>query len=223
LAIDTALELCSACVFDTKHQAVLASESLLMERGHAEALMPLVERVIGAVEGGFSSIDRVAASIGPGSFTGLRVGLAAGRAIAVAANLPVVGIDTLSAFAVPYIKPTEQRFIASVIDARHSHVYFQLMRPDGSVMVEPCIIPLIEAAALIGDKPVRIVGSATSLLAEAVSNKADLLVEESLRGADIVEIARLGALADPANSPPKPLYLRPPDAMPQLNGRIARA
>lgn len=194
-----------------------------MERGHAEALMPLIARVMGAVEGGFSSLDRVVASIGPGSFTGLRVGLAASRAIAVAANLPVVGIDTLSAFAAPYLKPDGQRMIASVIDARHNHVYFQLMRPDGSAIVEPCIIPLTEAATLIGEVPVRIAGLAPHLLADATSNNADLLVEEPLRGPDIVEIARLGALADPANAPPKPLYLRPPDAVPQLNGRIARA
>src|SRR5690606_21931225 len=88
LGIDTALGACSACVLDGS--TVLAEETMVLARGHAEALLPLVERVMAAVPGGFDSLDRVAVTVGPGSFTGLRVGISAARAIGLAAGVPVV-------------------------------------------------------------------------------------------------------------------------------------
>ena len=96
LAIDTALGLCSACVFDTETNTALASESIEMSRGHAEALMPLIERVVSQIDGEFTSLDRVAVSVGPGSFTGLRVALAAGR-IRVSSNSLIVSTVDASA------------------------------------------------------------------------------------------------------------------------------
>jgi len=195
-----------------------------MDRGHAEALMPLIERVINRVEGGFATLDRVAASIGPGSFTGLRVGLAAGRAIGMATDIPVVGVNTLSAFAAPLLGQSSDKWIASVIDARHSHVYLQLMGSDGKLALPPQIISIDDAIVAIGSKPFRIVGSAATLLGTALSEAGQSPeVAPDRAGADIDWIARLGAIANPEFAPPSPLYLRPPDALPQTNGRIARA
>jgi len=224
LAIDTALGLCSACVFDTVSDTAISSESIPMDRGHAEALMPLIERVMDRVEGGFSSLDRVAASIGPGSFTGLRVGLSAGRAIAMATDIPVVGVNTLSAFAAPYLDQSSDAWIVSVIDARHSHVYLQLMGSDGKLALPPQIISIVDAVVAIGGKPVRVVGSAATLFGAALREAGQSpAIELDRAGPDIDWIARLGAIADPQFAPPSPLYLRPPDALPQTNGRIARA
>src|SRR2546427_238586 len=90
LAIDTALEACSAAVFDTDGGRMLASESLTMARGHAEALMPLVARVMDKAEAEFSELDRIAVTVGPGSFTGLRVGISAARGIALVSGKPAV-------------------------------------------------------------------------------------------------------------------------------------
>ncbi|MFD0938534.1 tRNA (adenosine(37)-N6)-threonylcarbamoyltransferase complex dimerization subunit type 1 TsaB, partial [Methylobacterium trifolii] len=73
LAIDTALELCAACVAADDADEPLARESMALARGHAEALLPLVERVMARIEGGFESLDRIAVTVGPGSYTGLRV------------------------------------------------------------------------------------------------------------------------------------------------------
>ena len=98
LAIDTALEACAAAVLDTE-RGTLASESLTMLRGHAEALMPLIARVMRNAEIPFSALDRIAVTTGPGSFTGLRVGIAAARGIALAAAKPVIGLTTLAAYA----------------------------------------------------------------------------------------------------------------------------
>jgi tRNA threonylcarbamoyladenosine biosynthesis protein TsaB len=224
LAIDTALGLCSACVFDTETDTALASASVEMSRGHAEALMPLIERVINQIDGEFTSLDRVAVSVGPGSFTGLRVALSAGRAIGVAAEIPAVGVNTLSAFAAPYLGFDNVDHIASVIDARHSHVYVQMIRSDGKLVLAPQITLISDVVAAIGALKVRIVGSAASLFADAMRSQGfNPDVEPDSAGPDIDWIARLGAIANPDHAPPSPLYLRPPDATPQTNGRIALA
>ena len=97
LAIDTALDACAAAVLDTETATLIAQESQAMKRGHAEALMPLIGRVITQSGIGFESLDRIAVTTGPGSFTGLRVGLSAARGLGLAARKPVVGVTTLTA------------------------------------------------------------------------------------------------------------------------------
>src|SRR5690348_17280086 len=96
LAIDTALAACSVAVFDTGG-GIVASESQSMTRGHAEALMPMVARVMAKAAAKFDTIDRIAVTVGPGSFTGLRVGVSAARGLALAAGKPAVGVATTTA------------------------------------------------------------------------------------------------------------------------------
>src|SRR6266567_1894140 len=103
LAIDTALEACAAAVLDAASGKFLASETLAMSRGHAEALMPLIARVMDAAGLEFAELDRIAVTVGPGSFTGLRVGISAARGIALAAGKPAIGLSTLAGFAAPLI------------------------------------------------------------------------------------------------------------------------
>src|ERR1041385_4743872 len=102
LAIDTALEACSAAVIDTEHGRV-ATESQPMDRGHAEAVMPLIGRVMRQADMPFTALDRIGVTTGPGSFTGLRVGIAAARGIALSTGKPAFGVTTLAAFAAPHI------------------------------------------------------------------------------------------------------------------------
>ncbi len=99
---------CSAAVLDTEASAALSrSESVPWLRGHAEALMPLIARVDARRPAWpFADLDRIVVTTGPGSFTGLRVGIAAARGIALAADKPAVGVSTLSAYAAPYLAPT---------------------------------------------------------------------------------------------------------------------
>src|SRR5689334_323188 len=165
LAIDTALEACSAAVIDTE-RGRMATESLPMERGHAEALMPLIARVMKQAEMPFTALDRIAVTTGPGSFTGLRVGIAAARGIALAAGRPAIGLTTLSGLAAPHIAADDTKPVAAVIDARHEHVYLQVFGPGGRTVVPPRIAPLREAVhAAMAGIGVRIVGSAAELLA----------------------------------------------------------
>src|SRR6266576_148467 len=132
LAIDTALDACAAGVLDTAQNKLIAQESQAMKRGHAEALMPLIARVMKQSGVAFSALDRIAATTGPGSFTGLRVGLSAARGIALAAGKPVVGVTTLTAYAAPIVSENGEHPVLSAIDARHDHVYFQMVSGDGN-------------------------------------------------------------------------------------------
>jgi tRNA threonylcarbamoyladenosine biosynthesis protein TsaB len=150
LAIDTALGACSVCVMEAGRVLPIALDSEEMATGHAEALMPMIERVMKLVDGGFTSLERVAVSIGPGSFTGLRIGIAAARAIGLAAEIPVVGVSTLSAYAAPLINAEESGVIAVGIDARHGAVFFQAFTAAGRTIVLPRVISLKEAGRAIG-------------------------------------------------------------------------
>src|SRR6516162_5851127 len=145
LAIDTALEACSVAVLDTNRVDGRVHESMPMQRGHAEALMPLVARVLDRAQIDFTSLDRIAVTTGPGSFTGLRVGIAAARGIALSTGKPAIGLTTLAAFAAPFIAADDKLPVVVAIDARHDHVYLQVFGSGGRTIVAPRVVPLREA------------------------------------------------------------------------------
>jgi tRNA threonylcarbamoyl adenosine modification protein YeaZ len=224
LAIDTALEACSAAVLDTERAGIIARETLTMQRGHAEALMPLIKRVMDRAGFVYTALDRIAVTIGPGSFTGLRVGIAAARGIALAAGKPAVGLSTLATYATPLIAADDTLPVVVAIDARHDHVYLQVFGPGGRTLVAPRVAPLREAvrAAANSGAP-RIVGTAANLLAAAwpLDERSPRSVEQ--RGApDIDWVAQLGAAAPETGVSPRPLYLKAPDAQPQEASQVAR-
>jgi tRNA threonylcarbamoyl adenosine modification protein YeaZ len=223
LAIDTALAACAAAVLDTRHASVVASETVPMVRGHAEAIMPLIARVMDQAGLEFSTLDRIAVTTGPGSFTGLRVGISAARGIALAAGKPAVGLSTLAGFAAPHIAENDHATVVAAVDARHQHVYLQVFGAGGKTVVSPRIAPLHEAVRAAMADQVRIVGSGAELIA-AQWPKSEPLPElvEQLGAPDIGWIARLGAAAADGHGPPKPLYLRAPDAQPQDAARLPR-
>src|SRR5258707_9870898 len=165
LAIDTALDACAAAVLDTGTTQLIAQQSQPMKRGHAEALMPLIARVMKASGIAFASLDRIAVTTGPGSFTGLRVGLSAARGIALAANKPVVGLTTLTAYAAPVVSQNGEQPVISAIDARHDQVYFQVVSGNGSALIRPSITPLEEALDASRFGAAHLVGNAANILA----------------------------------------------------------
>jgi tRNA threonylcarbamoyl adenosine modification protein YeaZ len=223
LAIDTALEACSAAVLDTERAGVAAHESRPMVRGHAEALIPLIARVLERATLTFSEIDRIAVTTGPGSFTGLRVGISAARGIALATGKPAVGLSTLAAFAAPLIADDDTLPVVAVIDARHDHVYLQVFGPGGRTIVAPRLVPLREALRVAATGAPRLTGTAAKILAAAWPGGERIPTLVDQRGApDIGWVARLGAAAVETGSPPKPLYLRAPDAQPQNAAQLAR-
>jgi len=223
LAIDTALAACSAAVLDTEQGGIVASESLPMVRGHAEALLPLLQRVMHKAGVSFPDIDRVAVTTGPGSFTGLRVGIAAARGIALAAEKAAVGLSTLSAYAAPHIANDERFPVVAAIDARHGHVYLQVFAPGARSFTAPRLAPLREAVRAAAETPSCIAGSAAQLVAAGLSALGAVPVAVDASPApDIAWVARMGAVVAPEQSPLKPQYLRAPDAQPQNAAQLPR-
>lgn len=229
LALDTALGATAAAILAPGEDRILASETAPMERGHAEALMPLVRRVLDQSGIAFADIGRFAVTIGPGSFTGLRIGISAVRGFGLIHKRPVVGVSTLAAFAAPVLFAAERSPVAAAIDARNGQVYFQALAVGGRTMAGPGVYPLEEAARKIGDGPVVFVGNAAERLALA---RRGAVVEtrpgqrpavQQLPAPEITWVARLGAVADPASSPARPLYLRDANVTLQDKSRLQRA
>jgi tRNA threonylcarbamoyladenosine biosynthesis protein TsaB len=216
LAIDTALDACAAGILDTDAGRLIAQESQAMKRGHAEALMPLIARVMQASGVAFASLDRIAVTTGPGSFTGLRVGLSAARGIALAANKPVVGVTTLTAFAAPVVSESGEQPVISAIDARHDHVYFQVVSGNGSSLVRPRVAPIEEALGASRFGAPYLVGNAAGILSQRWPVHALPPFKVDAQPApDIAWVGWLGAAVSPDTAPARPYYLRAPDAKPQ--------
>jgi tRNA threonylcarbamoyladenosine biosynthesis protein TsaB len=215
LAIDTALDACAAAVLDTSANKMLAQESQAMKRGHAEALMPLIARVMKESGIAFDALDRVASTTGPGSFTGLRVGLSAARGIALAAGKPVVGLTTLTAYAAPVVAENGEFPIISAIDARHDYVYFQVVSGNGSPLIKPQVAPIAEALDASRFGTPHLVGNAARILADRwLADTPPPLMIDPQPAPDIAWVAWLAAAVSPESSPAKPYYLRAPDAKP---------
>ncbi len=212
LAIDTALDACAAAVLDTSAGKLIAQESQVMKRGHAEALMPLIARVMKTSAVPFAALDRVAVTTGPGSFTGLRVGLSAARGIGLAAGKPVVGLTTLTAFAAPVVSRNAEHPVISAIDARHGQVYFQVVGGDGTSLIRPRIGPIEEALSASRFGVPHLVGNAAQILGQHWPPEAMPPFKiDALPAPEIAWVAWLGAAVNPEQAPPRPYYLRAPD------------
>ncbi|HKN30022.1 MAG TPA: tRNA (adenosine(37)-N6)-threonylcarbamoyltransferase complex dimerization subunit type 1 TsaB [Roseiarcus sp.] len=224
LAIDTSCGAASVAVVESGRVEPLAVVSRAMARGHAEALAPMVEEAVRSIDGGVASLDRIAVTTGPGSFTGIRVGLALARAMGLALGIPVVGVSTLAAFAAQLLTTPRQGVIAAVIDARHGAAYFQLFESSGRPLGPPRCDALRECVRQIGDGPALLAGDASALLA-AEAHRAGLPYDlgSATDAPDIVAVARMGLALDPAANPARPHYIKPPDARPSTAESIARA
>lgn len=194
-----------------------------MVRGHAEAVMPLIAAVMGEAGIDFTELDRVAVTVGPGSFTGLRVGVAAARGIALATGKPAVGLTTLAALAAPFFEADEGAALLAAIDARHSQVYMQLFGPGGRSLVGPRLASVREAVRAATASPTRIVGTGAKLIEDAwPDHEPRPPLVNAVRAPDVAWVARLGATIVDLTAPVKPLYLREADARPQDAGILPR-
>jgi tRNA threonylcarbamoyladenosine biosynthesis protein TsaB len=223
LAIDTALEACSAAILDRGRADRVTSRSVPMTRGHAEALMPLVAAVMSEAHMQFGELDRVAVTVGPGSFTGLRVGVAAARGIALATGKPAVGLTTLAALAAPFSSAEEGEAVLAVINARHGRVYMQRFGPGGRSLGAPQIAAICAAIRAATAGPTHIVGNAAKLIVDAwPDNEPPPLSLSAVPAPDIAWVARLGATSEDLTAPVRPLYLGDADAHPQEAGILPR-
>lgn len=220
LAIDTAANLCAACVWDTV-AGERGREVRDIGKGHAEQLMEVVERALSTAGVTLAQIDGIAVSIGPGSFTGVRIGVAAARGLALALKIPAIGISTLEALADEALTEWPGRDGLALIDAGRGKVYATGHAADGSVSVSPAELAFDDAVALAQIGNPVLTGSAASEVSQAIGRAVDIAGHG--RTADIATYARLAARRDLASAGrPKPLYLRGADAKPQTNFALPR-
>lgn len=221
LAIDTAQTTCAAAVLVLdENREHLVRRSRVIGRGHAEMLLAMIAEVMAEAGCAFDDLDRIAVTNGPGSFTGLRVGLSVARGFALVKNTPVVGVSTLDAIASEMRERSAGHPLLVALSARENEVYAAWFDADG-LPREPAHVALVEDLATNLTAGCRLAGSAATTIASAVGLGPEMVLSASAE-VDIGTIARLG-LAAPADAPaPVPLYLRPADAKPQTRGRIER-
>ena len=209
LALDTCLGACSVAI--VQDGLVLAQLSEDMTRGHQERLGPMVKAVLAEAGIRPAALDRIGVTVGPGSFTGLRVGLAFAKGLALALDRPCVGIGALEALAASF--PGDGRKVA-VIDSGRGSLYFQLFDAGGALTapdVADIAAAAVRATEIWGEGPISLIGPGAGLLAQRLpgADQADLAAPCP------VAIAKLAGVAPQA--PPRPLYLRPPDAKPKAS------
>lgn len=206
LVLDTALAACQAGLFDG--ETALATLEWPMEQGGMERIAGLTRDLMATAGAGFDTIDRIGVTTGPGSFTGLRVGLAFAQGLGAALSRPVVGVSSLDALVASTVNA---RVVMAAIDARRGQVYARIFR-DGAALGPPEVLSLADArirAAGLGPGLI-LVGSGAALLSEGLERPDPA----PLAAPALAALARLTLAADPRTAPPSPLYLRAPDATP---------
>ena len=232
LALDTATAACSVALW--RDGAVLARRFEAMVRGQSEALMPMVGTVLAEAGCGFNDLDAIAVTVGPGAFTGLRIGLAAARGMALAAELPLIGVTTLEAVVhgVPPSRIGDASLLAA-LDSKRDDIYVQPFDHGLAALAPPAALmpAAIEAALAISVPPGRlgVVGDAADRALAAIAGnpayRARVLDAPALPDAAVVArlaAARLGLAVRPGAEAPAPLYLRPADAAPPRRGNQRR-
>jgi tRNA threonylcarbamoyladenosine biosynthesis protein TsaB len=210
LALDTALEACSVAVGN--EDGLLARRYELCGKAHAERLMPMVEAALGEASLSMSAIARIGVTVGPGSFTGLRTGLAAARGFALALSCPAIGITTCAALAAGVTKGTP---LVIAIDARRGEIYLAAYDGKGRETLSPRALSIADAAALLSkhSRTWRVAGSAADALTSALAAaRLEASAVVNAMWPDAANMLALVARAEPSEHPPRPLYLRAVDA-----------
>ena len=212
LAIDTSGPDCAVGLYDPTSGQPLAETSEHLGRGHAERLMPMIEAALYESGESFERITRIAVCRGPGSFTGVRVGLAAARGLALALGVEAVGVTAFEAFAAARQK---QQALTVALMAGRGLIWLQSFSETGAALDLPVEVP--EADSLDHILPeIRILsGFAAQMIMEMADATDGLLVDDPSPSPPMAGIVAVALQADPHSHPVTALYLRAPDAKPQ--------
>lgn len=216
LALDTCFNACSVALGfgGPADKPIAVHERRLMRQGHAEALLPMVERVTGAAGIALSAVELIGVTYGPGTFTGVRTGLAAARALALANAVPVVGFSSLRV-----IGAAAGGNVVVAADAGRERLFVEVLTPQDADGAGPLLLPVKEAADMISGLGLPVIGSGASVLIAAGYAVRRAAGEDEPDARALLELARDAPLS---SKPLKPLYLREPDAKPQDGKAIAR-
>jgi tRNA threonylcarbamoyladenosine biosynthesis protein TsaB len=226
LAMDTATSSCSVALWCDG--AIVAARRELMFRGQAEALVPMIKNVLAEAEVTASDLDLLAVTVGPGAFTGLRIGLATARGMGLAANIPCLGLTTTEVIAHAVNASSWNRGTLLVaLDSKRADIYVQAFQPGHKPISEASAMD----SAILGEwlkdvpGPIHVVGDARALAAAALINAGlETIVIETPEVPDSSVVAELASqrwTPGDIQKAPSPLYLRPPDAkLPKDGGRL---
>ena len=209
LAIDTCAEACAVAV-DTGARRVLRSETI--GRGHAERLFGMIQSTMAEADTPFAALQRIAVTVGPGSFTGLRVGVAAARGLALATGVPAIGFTTLAVHAATARREGWTGVVLAILAARGDSLYGQLFGALGEELSEPTADHAGSFAALAERHRAGLAGSGAALVAAVLGADARILHNRAI--VDVGDLADLGVHARPPVAPPRPVYVKAPDAEP---------
>jgi tRNA threonylcarbamoyladenosine biosynthesis protein TsaB len=222
LALDTSMAACSVAVW---RDHVIAHRLAPMERGHAEVLFPMIHEVMAEAAVSFTDLRAIAVTRGPGSFTGVRVGVAAARGLALATDKPIIAATSLEAIAHAAgnrLSADQLRGPLTVaMDARRGQLYCQQFARGRAVSDAQVMNPEDCAATLPHEASIA-VGSGARLLAEAAGAAHHVVALEQDLLPDAADLAAICAEKAPETAPLTPLYLRAPDAKPQDGFAVAR-
>lgn len=224
LAFDTCFGACSAAL---SWDGGIASRVELLQKGHAERLMPMIAELFEEAPIDIGEVDLIAVTNGPGTFTGVRIGIAAARALKLATGAATCTASSLrlmsrQARATLSKQESTHTDIAVAVDARRDELYFQLFGGSGEPLTDALLVAPSEAVSRLRERDVTVVGSGGPRLAAAARAAGrDAACELSELEPDALHL--LGLAADLVPSLPQPLYLRPPDAKPQTGTSLAWA
>jgi len=221
LAIDTSANLCAACIYDADADIVRGRSVLDIGKGHAEHLMGTIAKVLEEAGLSYPAIGRIVVSIGPGSFTGVRVGVSAARGLALALKIPAIGVSTLEALAAEARIAFPDRAVAAVIDGRRDDLYLAGYDRDGKLIHEPMAVSVETAREFAAVRNAVLAGNGADMLIASVPESYFDIASRAATG-DVATYARLVATLEPPFDKPKPLYLRGADAKPQAGFTLRR-
>ncbi|AGB42542.1 universal bacterial protein YeaZ [Mesorhizobium australicum WSM2073] len=219
LAIDCAASLCAACVYDAAAGLELGRSVLDLGKGHAEHLMAVIADALKTAATDYAGLGAIAVSVGPGSFTGLRVGVSTARGLALALKLPAIGVTTLEALAAEAASAFPGRAVLAALDAGREEIHAALYDEMSVLTYGPAVATLADAVTMASERSAVLAGTAATLIADAAGRTFDIGPRAAT--ADILTYARLAA-AKGQGERPKPLYLRGADAKPQAGFILSR-
>lgn len=208
LALDTALSGCSAAVLAGKKRAVRREA---MPRGQAEFLVPFAQEVMGQAGLEYEDLDAVLCTVGPGAFTGLRIGMSAARAFALALDLPVFGVTTTQAMALSFAEVQPDEACTVILETKRRDFYVQSFDAQGRAVAEAAAVDaqevgVPEGAVLIGDGVERFLGLQGL---ENVRTESSYMLPDMLVCARTLQAHGEDSLVFTID--PKPVYLRGAD------------
>jgi tRNA threonylcarbamoyladenosine biosynthesis protein TsaB len=216
LAFDTACDACSVVLW--RDGVVVARRARAMQRGQSEALVPMIDEVMREADTDFTALSAAAVTNGPGAFTGLRIGLATARAIALAADRPVLGVSTFDAIAFAARREAgDARALVVAIETKRDDLYLQVYALDATALGfsprgDAAVLMPADAAAIVPAGRLLLAGDGAARLSAALGDPARVTLSAAQvpDATDVAAIAAARLAAGVRVEPLRPLYLRAP-------------